>query len=178
MLRTCWRQKILVTLFVKILFSKKKSKTIFSYHALDYKMVCQRVLFLHALLLGTIWNILLFMNHKSLIKGAFNGWFNLILPSLTIQWNAYLVKIKFLAQFCLIDTILQTDAFLYSGLSKQKIEKKWSRLKFWRASEKTYLKKLIEYFLVQWSECRFMNALWLMDAFHDISSQCSLQEPH
>ena len=92
MLRTCWRQKILVTLFVKILFSKKKSKTIFSYHALDYKMVCQRVLFLHALLLGTIWNILLFMNHKSLIKGAFNGWFNLILPSLTIQWNAYLVK--------------------------------------------------------------------------------------
>lgn len=87
---------------------EKIQKFIFSYHALDYKMVCQRVLFLQALLLGTIWNILLFMNHKSLIKGAFNGWFNLILPSLTIQWNAYLVKIKFgtlLVQFCLLDTI-------------------------------------------------------------------------
>lgn len=104
-------------------------------------MVCQRVLFLHALLLGTIWNILLFMNHKSLIKGAFNGWFNLILPSLTIQWSAYLVKIKFLAQFCLIDTILQTDAFLYSGLSKPK---KWKKVEsaqvFDGQVKKTYLK--------------------------------------
>ena len=146
-------------------------------------MVCQRVLFLHALLLGTIWNILLFMNHKSLIKGAFNGWFNLILPSLTIQWNAKVGKNQIFGPV-LSDRHNSSDRRVplwnrvYSGLSKQKIEKKWSRLKVLTGKWKNLLKKLIEYFLVQWSECRFMNALWLMDAFHDISSQCSLQEPH
>ena len=112
---------------------RKIQKFIFSYHALDYKMVCQRVLFLHALLLGTIWNILLFMNHKSLIKGAFNGWFNLILPSLTIQWNAYLVKIKFgtlFVQFCLLDTIPEFFRPTLFQFVKAKCWKKWSRLKF------------------------------------------------
>ena len=111
-------KNFLASLLAKLHFPKN-SKIIFSYHALDYKMVCQNVLFLHALLLGTIWNILLFMNHKSLIKGAFNGWFNLILPSLTIQWNAYLVKIKLLVQSLSIrqnSRMLQTYVFLYLGL--------------------------------------------------------------
>jgi len=67
---------------------------------------------------------------------------------------------------------------LFRFVKAKKMEKSGVGSSFWRASEKNLLKKLIEYFLVQWSEYRFMNALWLMDAFHDISSQCSLQEPH